>query len=72
MNLSPKSLQALTLLKAELLSRQAVPKAEQAAEAIEIPPQPLKREKEKKPFTIMRHARMRGESWQRYKRTGGW
>lgn len=72
MNLPPKALQVLTLLKAELLSR--------------IPPEPTlqpdplvpmleeigKEKREKKPTTLMRHARLRGESWQRYKRKGGW
>jgi hypothetical protein len=64
--LPPKALQALVDLKAQLLSHEAKPIEEIKVEL----PEPKKREK--KPTTFMRHARLRGESWQRYKRQGGW
>ena len=67
MNLSPKSLQCLIDLKAELLSRGVVPVE---APAVEAPKEKPKREE--KPYTIMRGARQRGMGYQHYKQRGDW
>jgi hypothetical protein len=73
-NLSPKSLQALIDLKTELLSR-LVPKTEQQTD-ISTFHKNLKTEvaeppkKEKKPTTLMRHARTVAPAWQGFCRRG--
>lgn len=61
MTLPVKCLNVLAALKAELLS----PKVSEPEPVVEV-------KREKKPTQRMRHARVRGESWQRYKRQGGW
>lgn len=69
MTLPAKSLQVLIDLKAELLSHEVV--EPQAEVPILVAPK-IKPKREPRPYTTIRHARTRGESWQRYKRTGGW
>jgi hypothetical protein len=60
-NLSPKAISALVDIKKVLLSKETS--------------EPVQRREQSKcelRFTTMRHARIRGEAWQRYKRQGGW
>jgi hypothetical protein len=73
-NLSPRALQVLIDLKSELLSRETQPEVAEtpchvAGEEV-VSEEP--KEKEEKPTQFMRHARLHGESWQKYHRRGGW
>lgn len=62
MSLPAKALNALLVIKQELLSREVAPES--------ATPDPPKREK--KPTQIMRHARLRGIGYQRYKQRKDW
>lgn len=66
-----KALQILANLKAELLSREAPkPAIETGSPEQSAPAPPAAPQKDRKPTILMRHARLRGESWQRYHRGG--
>lgn len=66
-SLTPKNLHVLTNLKRELLSLSEAPMSEQPRAADSDTPRSAPRSRGK-----MRHARVRGGSWQRYKQRGGW
>jgi hypothetical protein len=74
--LPPKALQSLVDFKSKLLSIEAPVVIKETGSKPEAKPviseAPKKGKREPKPFTTMRHARMHGEAWQRYKRKGGW